>query len=93
MRISRIALAVALAGAGAAASARGYSGYHGYRASSPYSAPKFPQPPKPPKPLEFKAAPRFKPFKGEHLYSPRGGLDPYPAPKKPKGGFSTYDGH
>jgi hypothetical protein len=32
----------------------------------------------------------FKPFKGTHTSSDRGGVNPYPAPAKPKGGFSTY---
>jgi len=33
----------------------------------------------------------FKPFKGTHTESNRGGLDPYPH-KKPRGQVSTYDG-
>lgn len=90
MRASTIALALIFTATGAAASAQGYQGYSGYQTPKVYALPKAPEPPKPPRPPEFRTEPRFKPFKGEHLTSPRGGLDPYPAPKKPKGGFSTY---
>ncbi|MFC3069999.1 hypothetical protein [Phenylobacterium soli] len=99
MRASTFAFAMMISAASVAgvASAAGYSGYHGYHGYHGYSAPhsqdaypRFPEPPKPPKPPEFHTEPRFKPFKGQHVDSPRGGLDPYPAAKKPKGGFSTY---
>jgi hypothetical protein len=33
---------------------------------------------------------RFKPFKGTHLYSDRGGIDAYPRPSKPKGYIDIY---
>lgn len=91
MKTTVIVLAAAVASAASAAIAQGYPGYQVYRAPSTRAngAPRFPEPPRPP---ELAAPPAFKPFKGQHLYSDRGGLNPYPAPRKPRGGFSTY-GH
>jgi len=98
MRTIVIAAVLAL-GAGGAASAQGYPGYippkppgspQDIRTPEP---PKFPKPPRAP---EYVTPPKFKPFTGQH-YDTRptspNGFDPYPKPKKPKGGFSTYDGH
>jgi hypothetical protein len=69
-----------------------------YPAPSPYAAPKapgygVPQPPKPPAPIEplkpFGGSDTFKPFKGQHTDSTRGGLDPYPH-THPRGERHTY---
>lgn len=49
-----------------------------------------PKPPQPPKPPTMSQPAPFKPFKGTHVESNRGGVNSYPKPPKPKGGFSTY---
>lgn len=51
------------------------------RATPAYSAPRPPQPPKPP---TMPQGQLFKPYKPTSVYSPRGGIDSYPAPKKPR---------
>ena len=59
----------------------------------PNYGPSVPAPPKPPSPIApikpFGGPDEFKPFKGVHTDSTRGGLDPYPH-KKPRGERSTY---
>jgi hypothetical protein len=53
-----------------------------HRPATPnYSAPRPPQPPKPP---TMPQGQMFKPYKPTSVYSPRGGIDSYPAPKKPR---------
>lgn len=51
------------------------------RATPSYSSPRPPQPPKPPTMPQGQV---FKPYKPTSVYSPRGGIDSYPAPKKPR---------
>ena len=85
-------LAVAAALFATSAAGQGYPGYQPPPMPGMARIPKVPEPPKPPKPPEFPTPHRFEPFKGQHIDPAPGGLDPYPAPKKPKGGFSPY-GH
>ncbi|HEV2532579.1 hypothetical protein [Phenylobacterium sp.] len=89
---SALVLSAALLATSAAAQA-----YSGYEPPAPgvYHPPKFPEPPKPPKPPkppEFAQPKRFEPFQEQKPPAAPNPLDPYPAPKKPKGGFSPYGG-
>ena len=42
------------------------------------------RPPQPPKAPTMPQGQMFKPYKPISVYSPRGGIDSYPAPKKPR---------
>jgi hypothetical protein len=63
---------------------------------SAWDAPRAPAAPTPPKAPKSPSATTptedgpFKPFKGTHVDSSRGGLDPYPRAAKPKGYVSPY---
>ncbi len=50
-----------------------------------------PQPPSPPPLIGAMPSPEpFKPYKPKPIYTPRGGVDPYAKPAKPKGYIDLY---
>ena len=55
------------------------------RTTPNYTAPRFPSAPKPPMAPTMPQSDLFKPYKPRSVYSNRGGIDSYPAPRKPPG--------
>ncbi|WP_304219468.1 hypothetical protein, partial [Phenylobacterium aquaticum] len=76
MKTIAILTGAVLAAALAAPALAGSSSYSNSSYAGYYTPP---APPQPPKPIGAMYTPQpFKPYKGSSLYSPRGGLDPYP---------------
>lgn len=94
----RVAVAMCLvllsAGAANAAGSGTFGSSQGpWRSASPPGSVKPPRPPSAPVSPSYKSSTgedRFRPFRGTHVDSTRGGVDAYPHAKKPKGYISPY---